>query len=436
MKISIENHQKVFNYFLILLASTIVLRIVNTWLIIAFLVYNLLNIDKLENIKANKTYILLISSPLILHLLFFWNTDSTSDECKSLEKYISLFIFSFFFIANAKIIKFYFIIKTYILLFTISLVAFYFRFQILFSYFFNKYQKGIDIWERGYVFANSFNNHAPVINMHLSFALICSFYFILFYFIKRQYFKAILFSINFILLIYFLLYINTRLALLNSILGLIVVSTYFGLKYFKIKKTLLILSFLMLTIFTSLYFYVKNNQFMIKKYTTVTFVHIDKIGKLDEIKNPESVIFNSLVTRLTIWKSTLELIKKKPLIGYGASNSKKYLFNYYKNTRQFFLYRYKFPVHNQFLDFTLKFGVLGFLTLLIYLLLIAYLGFRIRNIIMIVFSLVFFLSNFTDDLMIRFDGIVYSGFWISLFMSLIVSNQNLKIRKNNQTNIY
>jgi hypothetical protein len=36
-------------------------------------------------------------------------------------------------------------------------------------------------------------------------------------------------------------------------------------------------------------FFIQNNPLR-KKYSTVTFAHMDKVGKLDEIKNPEIIM--------------------------------------------------------------------------------------------------------------------------------------------------
>jgi hypothetical protein len=49
----------------------------------------------------------------------------------------------------------------------------------------------------------------------------------------------------------------------------------------------------------------KNNPYMKEKYSTVTFAYMDKVGKLDEIENPEAKVFNLL--RVSIWKSAWEL---------------------------------------------------------------------------------------------------------------------------------
>ena len=159
---------------------------------------------------------------------------------------------------------------------------------------------------------------------------------------------------------------------------------------------------------------------MVEKYTKVTFGHMDKIGRLDEIKDPQIHVFNSLVTRISIWKSSLELSKNHLLFGFGASDNKKELISYYKKTNQKFLAKYEFPVHNQILDFLLKYGIFGVITFFIYIGNIFFLGLKLKNEIVFSFFIIFFISNLTDDFLIRFDGIVFSGLWISIFSCMLL----------------
>jgi O-antigen ligase len=172
--------------------------------------------------------------------------------------------------------------------------------------------------------------------------------------------------------------------------------------------------------------FIKNNHFMEQKYNRMIFDKFEMIGKLDQIKRPEVEIYSSLVTRLTIWKSTIDLANEHLLYGVGSSNSKKELFKFYKKTNQKFLSKYQFPVHNQYLDYLLKFGILGTIGAFVYIGFIGYIGLKSKNVIVIAFFLLFFISNLTDDFLIRFDGIVFSGFWISVF-----AGHYLKTKKEN-----
>ena len=138
------------------------------------------------------------------------------------------------------------------------------------------------------------------------------------------------------------------------------------------------------------------------------------------------MVYSSLVTRLSIWKSSYELGKDNFWIGVGSSDAKKELTNYYKRTDQQFLKKYGFITHNQFLNYFLKYGIFGIIGCVIYLLYPLYIYWRTKNIIVLCFFVNFFISNFTDDYLNKFDGIAYSALWYSIFTCYIIKNEESK----------
>jgi O-antigen ligase len=207
-------------------------------------------------------------------------------------------------------------------------------------------------------------------------------------------------------------------ALSNVFAGTIIVFLFEVIPNYNFKKVAVIITLGSILLGGILFLFVQKNPYMIKKYSSVTFANMDKVGKLDEIKNPEAKVFNSFVTRASIWKSAWELSLDHLPFGVGASDGKPELFKYYKQTNQHFLAKYEFPTHNQFLDFLLKFGFLGPIIVFLYIFTIGYLGYDLKNAIIISFFILFFTSNLTDDFLLRFDGIAFSGFWFSVFGSL------------------
>jgi O-antigen ligase len=423
MNISEKKFQILFNSFLLLLAITLIFRLTCTKIIIAFVVFGLFFIKKLEISKKSFYYIIIIAIPLLLEILFFWNNDSLKLGLKSMEKSTSLLIFPLFIIGNYKYLNFNSLLKKYAIITTLFLLFFFIRFSIIDPHDFYKYLKGIELWEMGYVFSKTIGIHAPALNMHLAFVSIINLYFLL-----KSNSESILYKVGifivFILSFFFVLYINTRIALICMILGYIIVLFYeFVIKKANnnlIKLIVIILSLgIVFTLFISKYTYMKE------KYTNQIFANFDKIGKLDEFKDPVAEVSCSFVTRLSIWKSVIELSDKNLLYGVGSSDSKNVLNNYFVETNQKFLAQQKFPTHNQYLDFLLKFGILGLLGVFVYLFFIFYLGIKIRNPIIISFFLLFFISNLTDDFLIRFDGITFSGFWISIFSAYFIRQNNL-----------
>jgi hypothetical protein len=418
MNISEKNFNKIFNIFLFLIASTMIFRKPCTLLIILFAVFNLFFINKLKYSKASLIVLIIISSPLILEIIMFWNNDSFSKGIKSLEKYVSLLVFPLFILGHFQSIQFIKLLRYYTIATTLILVLFFIRFNVLYPELLDKYLKGIDLWEMGYEFSNSIGIHAPVLNLHLAFVSISSLFFVFNSF--RLHEKVILKTNSifvFILSFFFVLFVNTRMALFNALIGFAFVFFFEVIRKNNFKKVIGTFALLMVVVGGVFYFYIQNNSYMKEKYSFVTFAYMDKVGKLDEIVHPEYKVFNSLVTRVSIWKSGWELANKNLLFGVGASDGKPELVKYYKNTNQHFLAKYEFPTHNQFLDFLIKFGILGPLVVLVYIFTIGYLGESLKNAIVLSFFFLFFTSNLIDDFLLRFDGIAFSGLWFSIFGS-------------------
>jgi hypothetical protein len=361
---------------------------------------------------------LVIASPLLLEILLFWNNDSFGEGLKSMEKSISLLLFPLFILGNYKRVQFIKLLQFYSYT-TIAIVLFFFiRFIVVYPDLIGKYLGGTDLWEMGYSFSNSIGIHAPALNMHLAFVAIISMYFVVYAFRKKEYLaykllRVLVFALSF----FFVLFVNTRMALFNVIAGIIIIFFYEVIRNYNFKKVAVIITLGAVLLGGILFLFVKNNPYMKEKYSTVTFAYMDKVGKLDEIENPEAKVFNSFVTRVSIWKSAWELSLNHLPFGVGASDGKPELFKYYKQTNQHFLAKYEFPTHNQFLDFLLKFGVLGPVVVFLYIFTIGYLGFDLKNAIVISFFVLFLTSNLTDDFLLRFDGIAFSGFWFSVFGS-------------------
>lgn len=387
-------------------------------LIILFGVFSLIFARKLTFTKTALILIACIASPLLLELLLFWNNDSFSKGLKAIEKSTSLLLFPIFIIGNFQRVKFLKLIQVYSIATTVLMLFFLVRFNIVNPELITKYLNGIDLFEMGYQFADSIGIHAPALNMHLAFVSVCALYFVFYSFQKNEKTSIkILRLIIFLLSFFFVLFVNTRMALMSVLMGFIVVF-FLEIKYkFNLKKIVITSITVLILLGGILFLFIQKNPYMKEKYSTVTFAYMDKVGKLDEIDHPEIYAFNSLATRLSIWKSAWELSLKNLPFGVGASDGKPELIKYYKQTNQHFLAKYEFATHNQFLDFLLKFGILGPIVALLYMFTIGFLGYDLKNAILISFFILFFTSNLTDDFLLRFDGIAFSGFWSSIFAS-------------------
>ncbi len=418
MNISEKNFDSIFNYFLVLISSMMIFRKPCTWLILLFAAFSLFFYKKIKHDRQSVVMMLIIAAPFLLEVLFLWNNDSIKLGFKSMEKSTSLFIFPLFIIGNYHRISFFKTLRLYSVITTFLMLFFFIRFIVVFPEYLDKYLHGIDLWEMGYVFANSIGIHAPALNMHLAFVSVICLYFVFQDFKASDKWITRLGSlIIFILSFFFILFVNTRMALFDALIGFIVVFFYEIYRKYNFKTALITFSSATILLLGVLFLFVQNNPHMKEKYSSVTFAHMDKIGKLDEVKDPQIHVFNALVTRVSIWKSAWELAIQELPFGVGSADGKPELVKYFKKTNQKFLAEYEFPTHNQYLDFLLKYGFLGFIAVVVYIGFIGYIGFKTQSAIIISFFILFLTSNLTDDFLIRFDGIAFSGFWLSMFAS-------------------
>ncbi|ARN79460.1 hypothetical protein BST97_11215 [Nonlabens spongiae] len=387
---------------------------------------HLLFIRKFAFTRENLKLLLIISIPFLLDILYIWNNDSIIEGFKHLEKRSSLLLLPLVILGYFKQIKLRRILKYYSCIFLLILNVLLLRFTIIKTDHVNKYINGKHLWEMGYEFANSTTVHAPALNMHVAFLVCTLFYLLITSSLRNVTFSLAVKVVMFLNSIAILLIINTRLAIVLAFVGLLS-STIFELS----KKTSLrkiAFTSICVTIFSALGFYAfaKAFPYTEKKFTQVAFAHMDKVNKLDEIDRPEITVYSSLVTRVSIWNTALERAKRDIWLGVGAADGKDELNQAYIDTNQKFLAKYRFPTHNQYIDFLLKFGVLGLLGTITFMLLILYLGVKLKNSLIIFFFILFAASNLTDDFLIRYDGITFSALWLSIFSSIYLKQRLYK----------
>lgn len=405
-----------YDFILGVLASSLVFIKPATALIFLFVLINLIFLRKIHFDKQVKMCSIIIAAPLIFHLFFLWNNESIFEGIKHLEKYLVMFFFPLLIVGQNIKISIDKIFKVYSICFTLLLIIG-LTFHVVINHdLFSDYLQGVLVWQMGYKFANSLNTHAPALNMHVAFLVVVNFYLLLKDTTQNRNYSVLIYRfILFFLSILTLFILNTRVAMLNAFFGLLLV-TYLELKN-KFRKLILFLCGTIIIVGFSFAIFLVKFPYIINKYSSVTFKHMDKIGNLDDIENPEKEVYSALVTRLSIWKTTIDLSKRNLLIGVGAADGKKRLFKAYKDTNQIFLEKHSFPVHNQYLDFLLKFGILGYVFTLAYMINIYFIANQTKVSLAYFFFILFSTSNLTDDFLIRFDGIIFSAFWVSVFLS-------------------
>jgi O-antigen ligase len=135
--------------------------------------------------------------------------------------------------------------------------------------------------------------------------------------------------------------------------------------------------------------------------------------------------------RLARWQVAVQLIKAKPLLGYGSGSEPVLLRESYYDHKLYSSYINKLNAHNQYLSFLLKTGVWG---LAIYLLVLQY-GFRIatqkKDVVFISFMVMIVIVSLSENVLDVDKGVFFYGFFFSFFL---FSYPQRKVVTNNRLN--
>lgn len=253
-----------------------------------------------------------------------------------------------------------------------------------------------------------YHNHLPHDAMYLCTALI----FLLFSFKTVNRYLQIFISILFFSI---LVLFGVRLGILLYIL----VITYF--LYVNRKKLLNLKSvvIMMTVIIFSAILVSSNNYTKDKFYSTLQSVNINfGEDKMTEIAND----YHRINFRFKIWPLAIDIIKDKPIFGYGAGTEQELLYDLAQKRDLNIL---KGHAHNQFLSITIQYGILGLVILLIVLSSILKKAIRNKE-----FSLIFvilFCSMLTHSYMHMQQGI----FYFVIFGSIILKFGHHKLGSHN-----
>jgi len=137
-------------------------------------------------------------------------------------------------------------------------------------------------------------------------------------------------------------------------------------------------------------------------------------------------------SRLLRWETTFELIKKKPLAGYGAGTEMALLQDRFYRKKMYDSFLVGLNGHNEYLSIALKSGIIG---LLVYLATIA-MGFKIaiskKDLTFLVFMMVIALVSVSENILDVDKGTFFYAFFFSFFMFSVEKepeNQILESRR-------
>tara|TARA_S200000501_G_scaffold216230_2_gene202939 strand:+ start:17135 stop:18418 length:1284 start_codon:yes stop_codon:yes gene_type:complete len=412
--------ENLFYIMVTLYASTIIFNEFSKFFLWFFGIIFLIFYSKAHMYRSKVIWAYII--PVALHVLFFWNNESFMQSIKQLEKLTVFLVFPLIFVFQSRSISIRKILTYYSSIFSTILLLFFMYYLCVNFIDFKGYILGKDVWKMGYAFSNFLGTHAPRFNMHVSFLSFVNLYLLMNIVLSKNKDSSLLIRLFCLSIsLFIMLIINTRVAIAIFAVGATSYVAYtFFVKRFEGKKIFFISAILGIISTTFLITF----PYTLEKFQKKTFNQMDMIGKLDQIDQPEEKIYNSLVTRLSVWSVVLNMSVKKPLTGYGYTNCYSLLFQEYKDSNQLFLLKYKFKVHNQFLDYLLKFGYLGAILLIIFFINKFYIALKTRSAVFLYFFMIFFAANLFDDLLRIYDGIAFSAFWTSVFIKSYLEKKN------------
>lgn len=120
-------------------------------------------------------------------------------------------------------------------------------------------------------------------------------------------------------------------------------------------------------------------------------------------------------SRFSRWKVAVDLIKDKPIFGYGGGTENEVLLKKYKENKMKNSIDSGYNAHNQFLGFFIRFGVLGFALLLVYFISNTITAIKYQHLLFLAFLTILFWTFMVENIMDRNMGINFVALFGTLF---------------------
>lgn len=140
------------------------------------------------------------------------------------------------------------------------------------------------------------------------------------------------------------------------------------------------------------------------------------IWEMDSYKQGNNPSGHSVAQRFAYNKAAMSIIKDNILFGVGTGDVQQEFNNYYKNSDDPLMYKYRRRAHNQFNTFLITFGIFGFIICISALLLPVLMENRWRDYLFLCFGFIGFLSLLNEDTLETQTGVSFFMFFYSLFL--------------------
>jgi len=221
-----------------------------------------------------------------------------------------------------------------------------------------------------------------------------------------------------IIIIVSIIFLNSRIILfLFFVLHLISLVSFFQKRINSIFKTLMA-STIVFVLLLGVLFVTTKSTYAFQRIVKETLWELTY--KVDDNYNSSG----KGDSRLARWHAALNLIIKKPLLGYGVLSESNELLYEYKRLGMKSAAENEYNAHNQYLGFTLEGGIFSFLALLCFLFFNLYISLKSRDLVFFFFVISVSSICFIENYLIRNAGVVFVAFFSSMFLFNYVKNDS------------
>jgi len=200
-------------------------------------------------------------------------------------------------------------------------------------------------------------------------------------------------------------------------ISIIVPTIYF---FKNLKRKLLLPYFIILLSIVMLggYFLIKIPNRMIQEinnyYNYLNDRELKNYYSYNDLSIEYSTFWFEKTNRIVIWRNCFELIKSSPVVGVGTGDVQDELTKVYVKNKELWRMQF-FNSHNQYIDYWLRYGILGLLLLIIIIVFYFYNAIIINNdYLYLSFFILICLCFLTENIIQRQWGIVFFSFFNSL----------------------
>ncbi|MBL0053647.1 MAG: O-antigen ligase family protein [Bacteroidetes bacterium] len=261
---------------------------------------------------------------------------------------------------------------------------------------------------------------------YFSILLSCNIFFILIELknVSDKLYRFVLHFINFIFLVN-IITLNSRMATSVFIIALLI---YFAMQWMRNEnRKILAFNFIAycLVIVSGIYW-------MLNHYNRITDMLDSNVVKQSEMPTLEQVQESKLLAsnpsnlelRFSLWSSALNLIAKRPLLGYGIGDINSQLVTYYKEHKMLYAAFKELNPHNQYLQIFLATGIVGFAVFGAYVVLCFFIAMQQRDILGFLCLFILAANAMVESLMQHSVGIIFF-----MLVTILITHGNRNDRK-------